>query len=89
MLFIWSLLQIASEPTPKINGTTCTFTPDEDCTVTYACIESFTIKDYDFQLMDYTAKQSQFVVMALKYKEDIGTKVHKLDTEYFDGKTME
>jgi hypothetical protein len=57
MLFIWSLLRIASEPTPKINGTTRTFTPDEDYTVTYACVESFTIKDYDFRLMHYTAKR--------------------------------
>ena len=83
------MLRIASEPTPKINGTIRTFTPDEDCTVTYACIESFTIKDDDFRMMHYTAKQSQFVVMALKFEEEIGTEVHKLDNEYFDGNTTE
>ena len=68
------------------NGATCTVTPDEDCTVTYACIESFTIKNDDFRLRHYTAKQSQFVVMAIKSEEEIGAEVHKLDKEYFDGK---
>ena len=68
------------------NGATRTVTPDEDCTVTYACIESFTIKNDDFRLRHYTAKQSQFVVMAIKSEEEIGAEVHKLDKEYFDGK---
>jgi hypothetical protein len=37
--------------------------------------------------MHYTAKQSQFVIMALKSEEEIGAEVHKLDNDYFDGKT--
>jgi hypothetical protein len=37
--------------------------------------------------MHFTAKQRQFVVMALKSKEEIGAEVYKLDNEYFDGKT--
>jgi hypothetical protein len=37
--------------------------------------------------MHFTAKQRQFVVMALKSKEEIGAEVHKLDNECFDGKT--
>ena len=68
------------------NGATRTVIPDEDCTLTHACVESLTIKNEDSRRMLCMAKQRQFVVMVLKSNEEIGAEVHKLDNEYFDGK---
>jgi len=42
-------------------------------------IESIAVKNEDFRVVLYTAKNCQLVVMALKPKEEIGMEVHKLD----------
>lgn len=42
-------------------------------------IESIAIKNEEFGPVLYTAKNCQFIVMALKPKEEIGGEVHKLD----------
>src|SRR5512141_132332 len=42
-------------------------------------IESVAVKNEDFRLVLYTARNCQLVVMALKPKEEIGMEVHKLD----------
>ena len=42
-------------------------------------IEDVAVKNEDFRLVLYTARNCQLVVMALKPKEEIGMEVHKLD----------
>ena len=42
-------------------------------------IEGLAVKNEEFRGVLYTAKHCQFVVMALKPKEEIGAEVHKLD----------
>ena len=42
-------------------------------------IESVSVKNENFRLVLYTAKNCQLVVMALNPKEEIGMEVHQLD----------
>src|SRR5450759_1478312 len=42
-------------------------------------IESIAVKNKDFRQVLYTAKNCQFVIMALKPKEEIGMEEYKLD----------
>ncbi len=42
-------------------------------------IESISVKNEDFRVVLYTAKNCQLVIMALKPKEEIGFEVHQLD----------
>lgn len=42
-------------------------------------IESVSVKNENFRLVLYTAKNCQLVVMALNPKEEIGMEVHELD----------
>lgn len=46
-------------------------------------IEKLTLKNNNFREVLYTGKHSQFVLMSLKPKEEIGMEVHKDNDQFF------